>query len=232
MKILIISDLHANYPALKAVLDKDGDYNKLIFLGDVVDYGPHPKECVDFIKNNADFLVRGNHDNALGFDTDCNSMGTFRKFSIETRNWHKTILNEDDKKFLRNLPVLNKTHIDGQTFFLAHASPHGDISKYTNEYEIADELTGIFAEYILVGHTHVQYSKKLDENLVVNPGSVGLARDGGEACYAVYENNKINLKRINYDVEKTISDLLKAPLSDETKEGLKKVLLHNNNNNH
>ena len=44
MKTLILSDIHANYPALKAVLEQDGSYDKLIFLGDVVDYGPHPKE--------------------------------------------------------------------------------------------------------------------------------------------------------------------------------------------
>ena len=229
MKILIISDIHANYPALQAVLEKEGNYDKMIFLGDVVDYGPHPKECLTFIKENADYYVRGNHDNALGYNVDCNCMGTFREYSIATREWHKTLLDENDKQFLRNMPVLNKAHLDGKSFFLAHASPTGDISKYLNENEIVNELDDIIAEYILIGHTHVQYEKKVDYNLIVNPGSVGLARDGGEACYAIFENGKITLKRINYDVDETIRDLKKAPLEEKIISGLTKVLLHKNN---
>ena len=229
MKILIISDIHANYPALQAVLEKEGNYDKMIFLGDVVDYGPHPKECLTFIKENADYYVRGNHDNALGYNVDCNCMGTFREYSIATREWHKTLLDENEKQFLRNMPVLNKAHLDGKSFFLAHASPTGDISKYLNENEIVNELDDIIAEYILIGHTHVQYEKKVDYNLIVNPGSVGLARDGGEACYAIFENGKITLKRINYDVDETIRDLKKAPLEEKIISGLTKVLLHKNN---
>ena len=229
MKILIISDIHANYPALQEVLAKERNYDKMIFLGDVVDYGPHPKECLTFIKENADYYVRGNHDNALGYNVDCNCMGTFREYSIATREWHKTLLDENEKQFLRNMPVLNKAHLDGKSFFLAHASPTGDISKYLNENEIVNELDDIIAEYILIGHTHVQYEKKVDYNLIVNPGSVGLARDGGEACYAIFENGKITLKRINYDVDETIRDLKKAPLEEKIISGLTKVLLHKNN---
>ncbi len=226
MKALIISDIHANYPALQAILDKDGTYDKLIFLGDVVDYGPHPKECLTFIKENADYFVRGNHDNALGYDVDCNCMGTFREYSIATREWHKTLLDKNDIRFLREMPILDKAHFDGKTFFLAHASPQGDLFAYLNEDEITNEIDTIIAEYILVGHTHVQYKKNLDYNLIVNPGSVGLARDGGQACYAIYENGNIVLERIKYDVEKTISDLKKAPLPDSCKEGLIKILLN------
>ena len=125
--------------------------------------------------------------------------------------------------------LLNKAHLDGKSFFLAHASPTGDISKYLNENEIVNELDDIIAEYILIGHTHVQYEKKVDYNLIVNPGSVGLARDGGEACYAIFENGKITLKRINYDVDETIRDLKKAPLEEKIISGLTKVLLHKNN---
>ncbi|MFZ0456487.1 MAG: metallophosphoesterase family protein [Ignavibacteriaceae bacterium] len=227
MKALIVSDIHANYPALQAVLEKDGSYDMLIFLGDVVDYGPNPKECVKFIKENADYYVIGNHDNALGFNVDCNCMGTFREYSIATREWHKTLLDDDDKRFLRRMPTIAKAHFDENTFFLAHASPQGDISKYLNQHEIAGEINNEIsqiAEYILVGHTHIQYKIKLDYNIVINPGSVGLSRDGGQACYAVYENENITLHRLDYDVEKTISGLMKAPLPDNVKEGLKQVL--------
>ena len=151
---------------------------------------------------------------------------TFREYSIATREWHKTLLDENDIHFLRSMPTIDKFEDNGISFYLAHASPQGDMFKYLNQDEIAGELEGIIDEYILVGHTHVQYKKKMDYELIVNPGSVGLARDGGQACYAVYENGEIHLKRIDYDVEKTISDLMKSPVPQPVKDGLKKVLLH------
>ena len=226
LKALIISDIHANYPALKAVLDEAGQYDKLIFLGDVVDYGPNPKECLKFIMNNADYYVRGNHDNALGYDTDCNSMGSFREFSIETRKWHKTLLNNDETEFLRNMPTIEKAHLDGNSFLLAHASPQGDISKYINKDDIADEVKQPFTDFVLVGHTHIQYKTSIDHTLIVNPGSVGLARDGGQACYAIYDDGRITLHRTEYDVQKTIADLMESPLAKKIKIGLKNVLLN------
>ena len=152
MKALIISDIHANYPALQAVLSKVGSYDKLIFLGDVVDYGPHPKECVRFIIENADYYVRGNHDNAIAFNVDCHSMESFHEFSVATREWHNTLLNEEEKRFLGNMPVIDKVHFDGKSFLLAHASPQGDIFKYLNKNEILNEIDDIIGE---IGRAHV-----------------------------------------------------------------------------
>lgn len=226
MKVLIISDVHANYPALEAVLKDAGNYDKLFFLGDVVDYGPHPKKCLNFIKNNADYLVRGNHDNALGYNTSCNSMVSFREYSIATRKWHKTLLNNDEVNFLRNMPILEKVQIENNSFLLAHASPRGDVSKYLTQNEIRNELNKPYPDFILVGHTHIQYKTSVNQTLIVNPGSVGLARDGREACYAIYNNGIISIHRTEYDVQKTISDLMKSPLSIKIKEGLIKVLLN------
>jgi len=226
MKVLILSDIHANYPALEAVLNTEKDYDKLIFLGDVVDYGPHPKECLEFIKNKADYYVIGNHDNALGNNTDCNSMGTFREFSIATREWHKTLLDENDKKFLRSMPVMCKAHFGEKSFFLSHASPLGDISKYLNNDELEKEVKLLSHEFILLGHTHIQYIKFLQDSLVLNPGSVGLSREISKACYAIYENDDFIIKAVDYDVQTTINDLMKSPIPLNCKEGLKKVLLH------
>jgi len=225
MKALILSDIHANYPALQAVLNNAGSYDKLIFLGHVIDYGPNPKECLTFIKENADYYVRGNHDNAMAFGVDCKSMGSFHDFSVATRNWHKTLLSDSDIDFLTSMPVIDKIHLDGNSFVLAHAAPNGNIFKYLGEDEIDNEVNNIIGEFILVGHTHIQYKKKIEFSLITNPGSVGLARDGGKACYAVYENGKVSLYRIDYDVEKTIFDLNKAPILDKYKKELTKILL-------
>ena len=149
MKTLIISDIHANLPALNAVLDKESSYDILVFLGDVVDYGPNPKECLNFVKENADYYVRGNHDNAIGYDADCNCMGTFREYSVATREWHKKLLNEDDINFLRSMPLIDKFNIQEMSFYSAHASPQGNMFKYLNQDEITGDLEGIIADYIL-----------------------------------------------------------------------------------
>jgi predicted phosphodiesterase len=153
-------------------------------------------------------------------------MGTFREYSIATREWHKTLLDENDKKILRNMPVISKAHFGDKSFFLAHASPLGDISKYLNNAELEEEVKWLPHEYILLGHTHIQYKKLIHNSLVLNPGSVGLSRNSGKACYAVYENDDFILKSIDYDVQATINDLMKSPIPGNCKEGLRKVLLH------
>ncbi|HXJ83248.1 MAG TPA: metallophosphoesterase, partial [Candidatus Methylomirabilis sp.] len=70
MRILVISDLHANWPALEAVVSTES-FDRLFVIGDLVSYGPHPQEVVEFVQNRADLVVRGNHDNALALAVDC-----------------------------------------------------------------------------------------------------------------------------------------------------------------
>lgn len=225
MKMLIVSDIHANWPALEAVLDAEPDFQLITFCGDVVDYGPFPVECVRWLQQHADHFVRGNHDNALAFDHDCRCMGSFRQFSLATRAWHKTLLGPGDVKFLGQMPILDWFAFDGRYFRVAHATPQGDLFEYLSPDRWAERLAGISEDFILLGHTHVQGMRTYGERTVVNPGSVGLARDGGgEACYAVYDSGHVSLKRIPYDVSRTISELHRAPLPAQVVEGLQAVL--------
>jgi len=69
VKLLTISDLHGNLAALEAVLAAEPQHDAVVFCGDVVDYGPQPVECLRWLKENADHAVRGNHDNAVAFDS-------------------------------------------------------------------------------------------------------------------------------------------------------------------
>jgi len=224
MKTLILSDIHGNLPALEAILKAEGDYDACVFLGDVVDYGPFPKQCITFLMDEMDVGVLGNHDNAIARDVDCGCRGDFKLFSEDTRAWHKTLLDENDLHFLRSLPPLTQTHIDGETMYLAHATPQGDLFQYLQEDEVDRAVEGIVAEYVLLGHTHIQFKKYVGRTMVVNPGSVGLARDGGNACYAVLRDGKITLRRIEYDVERTVAALNESPISQQSKEGLARIL--------
>ncbi len=144
-----------------------------------------------------------------------------KRYSQETRAWHKSIVTEEERKFLRSLPPLCHAWLDGKSALLGHATPNGDVFRYTKEDDVA--VSGLTMNIVLLGHTHVQFRKQVGATLVVNPGSVGLARDGAEACYTECENDEIILKRIPYDVGKTINALRHAPISDESEESLIKV---------
>jgi putative phosphoesterase len=224
MKTIILSDIHANLPALEAVLKEEKHYDVCLFLGDVVDYGPFPSECISFLRREMDFGVIGNHDNALAFNVDCGCRGDFKRYSEETRAWQKTLVGKDEVTFLRSLQPLNQVTIDGNSLVLAHASPQGDLYRYLLENDLDEALEGITAQIVLLGHTHIQFQKHVGNTLVVNPGSVGLARDGGQACYAILEGGKVTLKRLPYDVDRTIRALAESPISQESKDGLSRVL--------
>jgi putative phosphoesterase len=225
MKLLIVSDVHGNWPALEAVLAAEPVRDLVVFCGDVVDYGPQPVECLRWLGQNATHAVRGNHDNALGFGVDCQCMGTFREYSLATRDWHRTLLSDQDREFLRQMPTLDLFEWEGRHFRMAHATPQGDLFEYLDEAQWDERVAGTTSDYVLLGHTHVQGMRTVGKVTVVNPGSVGLARDHrGQACYAVYEDGTMQLKRCMYDVQRTVAALRSAPLPHPVAEGLARVL--------
>jgi putative phosphoesterase len=225
MRLLILSDIHTNWPALEAVLRAETTCDAVAFCGDVVDYGPCPGECVRSVAEHAEHVVRGNHDNALGFDLDCRCMGSFREASLATRAWHRTLLGEADRAFLRQMPTLAWFACDGRHFRMAHATPQGDLFEYLPMEQWGERVGDLDADFVLLGHTHVQGVRTFGTMTVVNPGSVGLARDGGgEACYAVYEAGQVELKRLPYDVERTVALLRAAPLPQPITTYLANVL--------
>jgi putative phosphoesterase len=225
MKLLVLSDIHANWPALEAVVRAESAWDALAFCGDVVDYGPHPLECLHWVAEHAAYRVRGNHDNALGFDVDCRCMGSFREYSIATRTWHRSLLSEVDRGFLRRLPTLTWFEWEGRHFRMAHATPQGDLFEYLTRDQWGERVKDLNCDFVLLGHTHIQGLRTFGAMTVLNPGSVGLSRDdGGEASYAVLEGGQVNLKRVPYDVDRTIGDLRRAPLPEPVIEGLEAVL--------
>lgn len=224
MRILILSDIHANYVALKTVIEAERGYDRLFFLGDIVDYGTQPGPCLDFIRRNADLVVRGNHDQALGFDTECRCRGDFLAMSVATRAWHRRLLTEEERAYLRVLPVEARTTVNGRRFYLTHAAP-GAINHYLEREALIEAVAGIEADVILVGHTHIQWAEEVNGRWIVNPGSVGLARDrGGEACCAVWEDGVGTLHRCPYPVEQCIAEVEESPLEAEVKKALIHVL--------
>jgi len=227
MRTLVISDIHGNIEALRAVAAAEAAIDQVICLGDIVDYGPSPEETVRWVRERAFATVRGNHDNAVATGDDCRSAPLFRRLSVETRRKTTPLLTSASLSFLRSLPPTHALTLGGTRTLLLHAAPADPLFQYLPASDVAGwraEAAGIDADLILVGHTHMPVVLDLGDKRMVNPGSVGLPRDGEpRACYAIFEDGEPTLKRVAYDVERTISDLRAWGLPEDVTRALESL---------
>lgn len=228
MKILVISDLHANLPALEAVTQER--FDRLICLGDLVGYGPAPNEVINFVREHAFVAIRGNHDNALALNVDCHCSPTNKALAEATLAYHRTVLESENLDWLRTLPTSAQFKLDGYRFAAVHATPRDQLYGYEIIPDLPDdqlrgEIEGVKADFILLGHTHFPMVRGIGSRVVVNPGSVGQPRDGSpEASYAIIEDGIVELKRCAYDLRRTVAALRNLPLSPESIDELVAIL--------
>ncbi|MGH9656707.1 MAG: metallophosphoesterase family protein [Bryobacteraceae bacterium] len=220
MKILIISDLHGNAEAL-LVLPKD--YDQLWVLGDLVNYGPSPCEVIDFVRSNATLVVRGNHDHAIGWNTDPRCSGPYRAMAAEMGRFTQSVLAEEDKQYLANLPLTRAAEVDRSRFYLCHAMPSDPLFAYgPPESPLWEqEAQNVTPGYVLVGHTHLQFRRDIDRRTIVNPGSLGQAKNGApRACFAVWTDGRLEFHAEAYPFRRTIEKIQRLKLPQEIEEGL------------
>jgi len=227
MKILVISDIHANLTALEAVLAECSACDAVWCLGDIVGYGPDPEECIFRLQKLPNLhCVLGNHDAAVIDELD---MSTFNEEARVVIRWTKGILSENAKTFLHELP--SKRVIDQVT--LVHGSPRFPIWEYLlDSYTARLNFAYFETMYCFNGHSHLPTNYILNDNhnetvnikndksfvtvsvpetdqpiflqnrTILNPGSIGQPRDRDpRAAYAIYdsENQTWELKRVSYD---------------------------------
>jgi len=224
MKIVVISDIHGNLEALNS-LPEWGD--ELWVLGDLVDYGPNPREVVSLLRSRAELVVRGNHDHAAGFEDDPRCNRRFRKMALETRDFTIRMINGDLARYLQQLPLHRVVERDGKKFYLCHAAPSDPLYSYCgeNSERWPQEVQEIEADYLLVGHTHIPFMRKLDRITIVNPGSLGQPKTGKpEACYAVWYDDHFELKQFAYPFNETVQKIEELPVSQDVKRDLEAVL--------
>jgi putative phosphoesterase len=224
MKIVIISDLHGNYEALRALPEP---CDELWVLGDLVNYGPEPVQIVDFVKANSSVVVRGNHDQSIGFDEDPRCTARYHDMAETTQRFTASVLNEEQKQFLRGLPLRREIQRQKTRFYLCHAKPSDPLYGYcpADSPDWIREAQTVAAEVLLVGHTHTPFMRRIGECLVVNPGSVGQPKTGNpDACYAVWEDGSFRLKSYPYPVSKTVEKLQALSFSGEVEQDLITVL--------
>ncbi|MDG6920965.1 MAG: metallophosphoesterase family protein [Nitrososphaerota archaeon] len=209
MKVLLISDVHSNLPALDAVLSKTS-YDDVLFMGDAVDYGPFPFEVYSRLKRIKAKRVLGNHDVAAALGLDCRSSPRTHEAAVRTRE--RITFQRMPRRALQALGKAEKTldlaYGDLKVRVL-HASPGDELYRYITKEEAAKlEVRG--ANLLLLGHTHVPYEIKDGSRWIVNPGSVGMPKDGDpRASYAILDTStrEVLFGRAEYDVERVVAKL-------------------------
>jgi putative phosphoesterase len=228
MRLLLISDLHGNKEALDAIL-YSVRYDRIICLGDLVDYGPDPLAIIDWIRSNNVPAIKGNHDNAVASHVDCGCGYKYKHLSEATREYTWQTIMEKEEKFLAALPTSIDTDLGHLKIKAVHGSPksfYDYIYPATPEDKLESMTEGVSCDYLLAGHTHIPMARKTGRFTILNPGSVGQPRDNdGRASCMVFDTTtlKPEIIRLNYDIEAT-SKKIKAsmPHADELDAILKR----------
>lgn len=224
MRIAIVSDIHGNIEALKKL---PADYDELWVLGDLVDYGPNPAEVVEFVRTRASMVVRGNHDDFVATGNDPRCSAPYRRMAEETMRYTRSVLSPDQIEYLAKLPLTAQRAIGDTTFFLCHATPSDPLYTYLrkDDSEWEPEVIRASSDFLLVGHTHVPFTRPAGMSIVVNPGSLGQPKTGSTmASYAIWDDG-IELKSYDYDLEETLHAVERMPIPLTVRRDLLAVLL-------
>lgn len=244
----IISDIHGNLEALEAVLEdiRSQGIAEIYCLGDVVGYGPNPRECIDRVMQYCQTTILGNHDQAALFDPEGFNAGAERAIF-----WTRSALeagsgpeNERRWEFLGELPRMKRE----EPYLFVHGSARNPLNEYVFPEDIYNQrkmerIFGLVDQFCFQGHTHIpgvfteEYSfLRPDEfdyrielpagkKMLINVGSVGQPRDNdNRSCYVVLDGNQISYRRVPYDFQKTAAKIYAIPeldnfLGDRLREG-------------
>ena len=217
MRIAVLSDIHANLPALDAVLAATGTVDAVWHLGDVVGYGPEPDAVVDRLRAIGATGVKGNHDAAAAGGSEIDWFNPDARRAME---WTRAAIGKGTAAWLSALPAT--AQIDGTT--LVHGSPREPIWEYVTSVPVARaNLAALVTRIGLHGHTHLPVAFVEDDGrlevvspsdgsvlelrgrrALINPGSVGQPRDGDpRSSFLVLdtEADTVTWGRTAYDIE-------------------------------
>lgn len=238
MRYLIISDLHANWEALSAVIEAArGSYDEVLCLGDLVGYCADPNRVVNWVRANSACVVRGNHDKACaGLD----DLEWFNPIAQQAARWTMEALNAENLEYLRALPA--GPMLVAGAFQIFHGGPLDEDEYIVSAYDASHQMEYVQTPVSWFGHTHLQGGFRLlrgagvrkveritknadslvleierDGLYMLNPGSVGQPRDGdARAAWAIYDTEEriAVFRRVCYDVRSCQDKILKAGLPE------------------
>ncbi len=239
----LISDLHSNLEALTAVFaDIDAHGAKEVFcLGDVIGYGPEPRECLEIVQKRCGWAILGNHEQGLLHES---SGADFNDRARRALNWTRDTLNspafpkEANRGFWGQIDAFEEVRRSDTAMFV-HGSPRDPIREYVMPQDSLNPtmMRDIFAKMdrpvCFAGHTHVpgvftpegtfKHQSELPSDFFrlpptsfVNVGSCGQPRDGDpRACYTLVDGDTIKFRRIPYDFVSTMRKIKATPQLDD-----------------
>jgi predicted phosphodiesterase len=241
VRILLLSDIHANLEALEACLEQAPEHDLVVNLGDVVGYGASPNEVVERSRKLGKIIVRGNHDKAC---SGISNMEDFNPIAAMAVIWTRTVLRKENLEWLRALPQgpAPLDGVDGVRF--VHGSPHDEDEYLILVPEALRALAEAEIPLTFFGHTHVQggffagtddaaaihpvynshgasekfvFKLRKGMRFLINPGSVGQPRDGDwRAAFALFDTEaySVTYYRVKYDVAAAQQRIIAAALPE------------------
>jgi predicted phosphodiesterase len=231
MRWLLISDIHANLPALESVLKRASQigYDRIMCAGDIVGYYPWANEVCDWVRENVDLCVMGNHDAIIA---GLVSPEYFNGWARTAILWTMEHLTETNKEFIKNLPL--KLEFP-ENNCLVHDTPVAPMSMYyiTDPYDAVEVFRKTDYRITVYGHTHIPaafvfngaqvmgikpkdlFPLRGDWRYLINPGSVGQPRDGvPKASFAVWDTDEsvIYFERVEFDIDAVVKKMKEVGL--------------------
>lgn len=219
MRFAVISDIHGNIDALNAVLEdinKRG-IEKVYSTGDLVGYMPFTNEVVDRIRDNSIEGILGNHDQVIAEGSKVSleetmDMDDKNLQASASRIYTNMTITDENRAYLKTLPLAIIIEADGVSIQLTHGSPRG-ISEYLyEEIGMFEELTETFDENaVITGHTHIPYHRVFEGKHFINAGSVGKPKHGNSnATYIIVDTEDGHIKVDIIEVAYPLNDLIAA----------------------
>jgi putative phosphoesterase len=228
-RVAIITDIHANLPALQAALRRidELDVDGVYCGGDLVGYGPHPNEVCALIAERGIPTIYGNYDYAIARDLDdcgCAYVTPHdRALGQQSVEWTLAHTDEASKAYMRDLPIDQHFTVGETPVHLVHGSP-----RKVNEYLFEDKPASLYerladaedADVLAFGHTHKPWVREHRGVLFVNCGSVGKPKDGDpRGAFAVLEAQgsgvKVSIERVDYDAAAVAREVAAVGLPSE-----------------
>jgi len=218
MKIALLSDIHGNYTALKAVLNDIEQMrpDRIVVLGDIVFKGPQPELCLEAVRNLKVPVIRGNIDELVGTGQIQPGFARSPEHEAAIREemaWTRNRLSEDQLRYLAELPFLHDEQLtDTLKLRCVHANPQNildNILPDAPQDQFERMFEGTDAQIVAYAHIHQPYVRTIKGRTLLNTGSVGLPFDGDtRSSYALIEASgdarSVTLRRVSYQIEETV----------------------------
>ena len=219
--LYLISDIHANAPALRSVLSAIPDDAVILCAGDIVDYYKDPNEVCDLLRERGVLCIQGNHDEYVLSGVDL-PPDRDRKYMT---SWTRTELTEENRAWLASLPTSLDVLAGGR--YESPVSPvvrvfHGSMTSNEDRLYPDTDLSPFedaTCRLLVGGHTHHPMVRESGNNVFINPGSVGQPRDWKPgAAFAILHSPDatVTFERASYDIAGYVSDLVAAGFPEDT----------------